>query len=86
MTYDPIRGGHAPGHLRAWLYQYLTEELDPEDPPRAQPRTSHRLVVELHRRLARRRPGEHERPHGAARPRHADVDGGPGVSVAASEP
>jgi hypothetical protein len=33
MPYNPSRGGHAPGHLRAWLYQYLLDEVDPDDPP-----------------------------------------------------
>jgi len=32
--YTPSRGGHAPGHLREWLYQYITDEVDPDDPPR----------------------------------------------------
>jgi hypothetical protein len=33
MRYDPRRGGHAPGHLRDWLYQYITGEIDEFDPP-----------------------------------------------------
>jgi hypothetical protein len=33
VTYDPTRGGHAPGHLRGWLYQYITNEIDEWDPP-----------------------------------------------------
>jgi hypothetical protein len=33
MRYDPRRGGHAPGHLRDWLYQYITGEFDQYDPP-----------------------------------------------------
>lgn len=32
--YTPSRGGHAPGHLRDWLYQYIADEVDPDDPPR----------------------------------------------------
>src|ERR1039458_8613871 len=34
MPYNPRRGGHAPGHLRDWLYQYIEGELDEDDPPR----------------------------------------------------
>jgi hypothetical protein len=33
MSYDPTRGGHAPGHLRGWLYQYVRGEIDEFDPP-----------------------------------------------------
>jgi len=33
MRYDPRRGGHAPGHLRDWLYQYIMGEFDEVDPP-----------------------------------------------------
>jgi hypothetical protein len=34
MPYNPRRGGHAPGHLRDWLYQYIEGELAEDDPPR----------------------------------------------------
>jgi hypothetical protein len=33
-SYHPNRGGHAPGHLRDWLYQFISDEIDPDDPPR----------------------------------------------------
>ena len=33
MPYDPRRGGHAPGHLRCWLYEYITGDFDEFDPP-----------------------------------------------------
>jgi hypothetical protein len=32
--FNPDRGGHAPGHLREWFTQLVTDEVDEEGPPR----------------------------------------------------